>query len=86
MAHDGANGQELWKSDGTAGGTAMVKDIRPGSGSSSPQHLTEVGGVLYFVANDGANGYELWKSDGTAGGTAMVKNICRAAVAALRSI
>ena len=27
---------ELWKSDGTASGTVMVKDISSGSGSSSP--------------------------------------------------
>ena len=27
---------ELWKSDGTASGTVMVKDINSGSGSSSP--------------------------------------------------
>jgi len=34
-ANDGTNGEELWKSDGTASGTVMVKDIRSGSGSSS---------------------------------------------------
>jgi len=27
-------GKELWKSDGTSSGTLLVKDIRPGSGSS----------------------------------------------------
>ena len=35
-SHDGTNGAELWKSDGTASGTVMVKDINSGSGSSSP--------------------------------------------------
>ena len=35
-ANDGANGTELWKSDGTAAGTALVKDIYPGSGGSYP--------------------------------------------------
>ena len=35
-ADDGTNGEELWKSDGTASGTVMVKDINSGSGSSSP--------------------------------------------------
>ena len=74
-ANDGTNGEELWKSDGTAGGTVLVRDIRSGSGGSYPQNLVAVNGVLYFVANDGTNGQELWKSDGTAGGTVMVKDI-----------
>jgi uncharacterized repeat protein (TIGR01451 family) len=74
-ANDGTNGQELWKSDGTAGGTVLVKDINPGSGSSSPSYLTALNGALYFAADDGTNGNELWKSDGTAGGTVMVKDI-----------
>ncbi|MBC7923565.1 MAG: hypothetical protein H7Z75_21015, partial [Ferruginibacter sp.] len=55
-----ANGQELWKSDGTPGGTVLVKDIRPGSASASPQYLTDVNGVLYFVANGGVR-RGLWK-------------------------
>jgi ELWxxDGT repeat protein len=76
-ATDGTNGTELWKSDGTAAGTVMVKDINNGSGSSfsSFSQLTAVGNTLYFQANDGTNGSELWKSDGTAAGTVMVKDI-----------
>ena len=74
-ADDGTNGGELWKSDGTAAGTVMIKNINSGSGSSDPTHLTTVGNTLYFQANDGTNGYELWKSDGTANGTMMVKDI-----------
>ena len=70
-ADDGINGLELWKSDGTANGTMMVKDINSGSGSSSPNHLTAVGNTVYFAANDGTNGSELWKSDGTGNGTVM---------------
>src|SRR5262245_57665670 len=31
-ANDGTTGTELWKTDGTATGTVLVKDIRPGSG------------------------------------------------------
>jgi len=75
VANDGTNGDELWKSDGTANGTMMVKDIDNGSGSSDPYSLTAVGNTLFFQASDGTNGYELWKSDGTTNGTMMVKDI-----------
>ena len=74
-ANDGTNGFELWKSDGTASGTMMVKDINNGSGGSYPTDFTAIGNTLYFRANDGTNGYELWKSDGTPNGTMMVKDI-----------
>mgnify|MGYP003687910505 CR=1 FL=1 len=37
---DGTNGYELWKSDGTASGTVMVKDINSGSGDSNPYQFT----------------------------------------------
>jgi ELWxxDGT repeat protein len=74
-ADDGTNGEELWKSDGTAAGTEMVNDINSGSGSSIPAYLTAIGNTLYFRADDGTNGHELWKSDGTASGTVMVKDI-----------
>ena len=60
-ATDGTNGRELWKSDGTAAGTARVADIDSGAGSSYPSNLTNVNGVLYFRANDGTRGTELWK-------------------------
>src|SRR5262249_44439761 len=78
-ADDGVNGVELWKSDGTAAGTTLVKDIYPGGGpgyfggfypnSSSPLNLTNVNGTLFFAAFDAVNGNALWKSDGTATGT-----------------
>src|SRR5687767_9334820 len=58
-------GQELWKTDGTAGGTTLVKDIRAGSAGSLPTSLVNVNGTLLFIANDGIAGAELWKSDGT---------------------
>jgi len=74
-ANDGTAGIELWKSNGTANGTALVKDIRPGATSASAAFLTEMNGSVYFRANDGANGNELWKSDGTTNGTVLVKDI-----------
>jgi len=69
------SGRELWASDGTAAGTKMVKDIRPGTSSSSPTSLAEMGGEVYFAADDGNTGRELWKSNGTADGTVQIKNL-----------
>lgn len=74
-ANNGTSGIELWKTDGTTGGTQMLKDINAGSGPSSPNNFAVSNGVLYFSANDGVNGVELWKTDGTASGTVMVKDI-----------
>ncbi len=74
-ANDGTNGTELWASDGTAAGTAMVKDIYSGSMSSNPRYLTRIGDVIYFQAYVSGKGYELWKTDGTSTGTVMVADI-----------
>src|SRR5262249_54438313 len=54
----------------------LVKDVRPGVGSSDPFHLTEAGGTLFFWADDHRSyGIELWKSDGTPAGTVLVRDI-----------
>jgi len=81
QADDGTNGDELWQSDGTVAGTAMVDDhpvpnggINPGAGDSFPVEMTELNGSVYFQANDGTNGAELWRSDGTPAGTSMVED------------
>ena len=67
----GEAGRELWKTDGSAFGTGLVKDILSGAESSSPVNLKEIEGTLYF----GANGTELWKSDGSAAATTLVRNL-----------
>jgi ELWxxDGT repeat protein len=69
------NNWELWRSDGTAGGTSIVKDIYPGNTGSDPQDFHEINGTLYFTANSSTTGRELWKTDGTTAGTVMVKDI-----------
>ncbi len=72
---DGVNGGELWKSDGTEAGTILVKDIFPGSSSSTPRWVVTNGTTLYFTATDGTTGIELWQSDGTETGTFMIDEI-----------
>ncbi len=83
-AVDGSANEELWKSDGTAGGTQLVKDIYPGTGimygrpipnSSSPANLVVFNDLLYFTAVDGTGGRELWRSDGTTSGTFRVADL-----------
>jgi len=78
-AWDTVNGQELWKSDGTAAGTTLVKNLMAGNQSSQPRHLTALGDTLFFVVNRGFTAgvwtQELWKSDGTEPGTMMMKSI-----------
>ena len=66
---------DLFKTDGTANGTVMVKNLYGRHRHDAPSHLTTVGNTLYFRADDGTNGDELWKSDGTASGTVMFKDI-----------
>lgn len=72
-------GWELWKTDGTAAGTVLVKDINPGPGGSNRtltgQRKAAVGKTLFLTADDGKTGLELWKSDGTTAGTVLVKDI-----------
>lgn len=72
---DGVHGAELWRTDGTAAGTWLVKDVCSGVCSGDPVGLTVVGTALFFRADDGVHGGELWKSDGTEAGTAMVADL-----------
>jgi len=75
VANDGEHGNELWKTDGTAGGTVLVKDITEGNGSTNFSQLKTENNTLCFVANDGVHGNELWISLGSEATTYMVKDI-----------
>ncbi|NID12844.1 ELWxxDGT repeat protein [Fibrivirga algicola] len=47
MGDDGIHGLELWKSNGTAKGTGMVKDINPGKMNSHPTLFIVAGNQLF---------------------------------------
>lgn len=59
----------LWKSDGTAAGTILIKgDLRILS-------IIDANGTFFFIINSpNSVDQELWKSDGTEAGTVMVKS------------
>ncbi len=70
---------ELWKTDGTPAGTALVKDLAPDDHLAfytiGPRQFTDVNGTLFFTfAVPNSYDGQLWKSDGTDAGTVLVKD------------
>ena len=63
----------LWKSNGTAAGTTLVREFEQGS----LDQLTDVNGILlFFVSASGDLNnlkHSLWRSDGTTAGTVMLQ-------------
>jgi len=74
---DPVHGDELWKASPVAGSAQMVKDVYPGTQSSSIAGLREFNNKLYFGASDGSDGYSnfLYVSDGTASGTQKIYSL-----------
>jgi ELWxxDGT repeat protein len=66
--------EALWRTDGTAAGTYMVKQIW-GSGDSNITLIDVIDEQLIFSGNDGIHGNEIWVSNGTPEGTLMLKDI-----------
>ncbi|HKV11912.1 MAG TPA: ELWxxDGT repeat protein [Thermoanaerobaculia bacterium] len=66
----------LWRSNGTAAGTAVVRTFAPEIFYNPlSDSLAVFAGRLFFAADDGVHGRELWTSDGTAAGTALVRDV-----------
>ena len=70
--------RQLWRTDGTAQGTARVNgspewDAHPSDLDTLANHVV-LGDELLFAA-DGGTGVELWKTDGTGAGTVLVREI-----------
>ena len=75
-----SGGYQLWQSDGTLGGTSILKQIATNGDDSNPGSFVAFnspsGPKLYFSANNGANNFwgindELWQTDGTTAGTVI---------------
>ncbi len=70
---------QLWTSSGSAGGTKMIHDF--GVSYYGPKGLTDVNGVLEFMAVDSAvsttaqSVEAVWKSNGTSAGTTIVADL-----------
>ncbi|MFA6233375.1 MAG: ELWxxDGT repeat protein [Bacteroidota bacterium] len=86
--NNGSAGIELFKTDGTAGGTVRVKDIFLGkTNHSQPFAFTELNGITYFRAIIASNkvpgskpavyisDVQLMRTDGTSTGTYLVKDL-----------
>jgi ELWxxDGT repeat protein len=78
IANNTTNGKELWKTNGTAAGTLLVKDITPGTGSSSIGQIIRLAGTQAIFSLAVPNGFfsklQVWKTDGTAVGTTLLKD------------
>ena len=75
VATTDAAGAELWSTDDTSSGTAMVADILPGVPSSNSRWFQVVNNALLFQSRDVNHGVELWVTDGSAAGTRMLLDI-----------
>lgn len=73
---DGANGTELWVTDGTLYGSKLFKDIENGLDSSNPANffIDSTNTYLYFTATTSSEGLEVWRTDGTENGTILLKD------------
>ena len=72
----GANAQygDLWATDGTVGGTRLVKSVSPTSAAGAT-NLMPLGSNVIFFADDRTHGMEPWISDGTAAGTHLLVDL-----------
>lgn len=71
-AYHDTTGYEPWVTDGTGGGTILLKNIRTGTSYSNCGGYTEYNGKVYFSAQSGHYKSELWETNGTQFGTQQV--------------
>ncbi|MFZ2493198.1 MAG: ELWxxDGT repeat protein [Thermoanaerobaculia bacterium] len=67
-------GSQLWRTDGTPGGSLPLTSMPEFSWSETTP--AALGPILIFANGTEARGQELWKSDGSVEGTVLVSDIC----------
>jgi ELWxxDGT repeat protein len=70
--YDGTLGQQLWKSDGSVGGTNLVLTLDAGPGAKNAEFSFSQAGNAVFATDDGVHGQKIWFTDGTSAGTALL--------------
>ncbi|WP_322936943.1 ELWxxDGT repeat protein [Nocardioides bizhenqiangii] len=69
-----ARGTALWRSNGSAGGTVLLKRLESdGYDYDYGSNMVGVDGTLFFTVGGDDDNSELWRSDGTRAGTVLVK-------------
>ena len=72
-ASDDTSGWELWKSDGTAAGTVLVKDINPGAVIDPGWRFAVVNGTFFFNAADGTTRWTILDINDKENGTVQLR-------------
>ncbi len=65
-------GSQIWRTDGTTGGTHVTKNISPAPSFNGINWFRAAGNKVFFACNDGVSGPDLWVTDGTEAGTTLV--------------
>lgn len=76
-AYHPETGRELYRTDGTPGGTRRVADLQPGPAGSDPFNIVPLGatGDILFLTRNSQGAVDLWRSDGQANGrTALIQS------------
>ena len=66
---------QIWKTDGTATGTSLLKDFGPYSAFYPPSFFKFKGKIYFAGTSFTTTGTELWVTNGTSLGTNLVKDI-----------
>ncbi|MBI5853487.1 MAG: hypothetical protein HZB39_20955 [Planctomycetes bacterium] len=74
VAGGAARGTQVWRSNGTPGGTYVLTDVRIGEGFQ-PNTLVDANGAVLFAATTATGGSRLWRTDGTSAGTGPLAGV-----------